>query len=116
MVLIAFWVSSGVIDDAEDIDFFIDDVYVMHQGTGAIVDLIAKGFSYSPNPTNSTLNLTAKEPISTIVIYDVFGRKILHKKIDEYQKQIDISRLTKGLYYLQIQIGNTVGMVKVLKK
>jgi len=116
LLLIAFWVSSGSVNDAEDVDFFIDDVSAMHHGTGSVDDLKAKGFSFSPNPANNTLNLTAKEPINTIILFDVFGRKIQQSKIDAYQKQIDISNLTKGLYYLQVQIENTVGMVKVLKR
>ena len=116
LLLFAFWVNSGVIDDAEDIDFFIDDVYVMHYGAGAIDYLKAKGFSFSPNPVNNILYLSAKEPISTIVLYDVFGRKIQYQEINGYQKQIDISNLTNGLYYLQVQIGNTVGMVKLIKR
>lgn len=115
-LLIAFWASSGVINDAEDIDFFIDDVSIWFQGPGSVTDLKAKGFSYAPNPAQNTLSLSAKEPINAFVLYDVFGRKIQGQKIDSFQKQIDISKLTKGMYYLQVEIGNTVGMVKVIKQ
>lgn len=81
-----------------------------------MTDLKAKGFSYAPNPAQNTLSLSAKEPINAFVLYDVFGRKIQGQKIDSFQKQIDISKLTKGMYYLQVEIGNTVGMVKVIKQ
>lgn len=55
-----------------------------------------------PNPSNGEFNLSSKEDILSIEIYDVFG-----KKIDVIQKKnnlnvVDLSKEAKGIYYIAI--------------
>jgi hypothetical protein len=55
-----------------------------------------------PNPANSTININPVYNIKNITIYDNYGRKI---KIFS-TRNIDISRLKQGQYYIKIQYLN----------
>ena len=116
LLLIAFWASSGVVDDVEDIDFFIDHIEIGHYGAGSIDELKAKGFTYFPNPIQNTLSISANESIDRIVLYDLMGKRIISKKINATQDQINLIDIEKGLYFMKVYIGNTVGLVKILKE
>jgi hypothetical protein len=69
-----------------------------------------------PNPANEIISLYASEK-SQIVSYsisDASGRLVLQNAMDLEHKQIDISSLSKGLYFICMQ--NTSGIVeKVIK-
>ena len=70
--------------------------------------------SLSPNPVTGLLSLEVPETLHTydIYIYDGFGRRLLHKR---NLKQIDISSLQPGLYYLVISNENLKQTSKFLK-
>ncbi len=68
----------------------------------------------SPNPATGLLSLEVPETLHTydIFIYDGVGRRMLHKR---NQKQIDISSLQPGLYYIVISNENLKQTSKFLK-
>lgn len=113
-LLIAFWVSSGSVHDVEDIDFFIDNVSFQYFA-GTVVDLSSKGFSFYPNPTEEIVNLSAKEPINDVVIYNSLGQEVKRVLIDNLNHQLDISELPEAVYYMYVRIGDTIGVVPVVK-
>lgn len=113
--LVAFWASSGTVNDTENVDFFVDDVYAVPPATGSVVDLSSKGFSYYPNPSENTINITAKETIDQVAIFNNLGQKLKQVAINALSNQLDISDLQNGIYYMQVHIGNTLGVVPVVK-
>lgn len=61
-------------------------------------------FSVYPNPTSTTLNIVVSEEFnigSSISIFNTFGQKMLSSIVSE-QTKIDISNLTEGVYFVQI--------------
>lgn len=114
--LIAFWASSGVIDDTENIDFFIDSLSINIIGYGSIDDFSSKRFTFYPNPSKSFINLSAKENIDTVDLYNSFGQKVKHQTINNLSSQLDISDLPKGIYFMRVNIGDTTGVVPVIKE
>ena len=54
-----------------------------------------------PNPTNSIIKISGINPHEEIKIYDVLGNEILKSM----QKEIDVSSLPSGMYYLKIGNG-----------
>jgi hypothetical protein len=71
-------------------------------------------FLIYPNPTKSILNIDPEVNIETIVIMDVMGKTI--KTIVTPNNTIDVSFLTKGIYFLQIQTDTILKSRKFIKE
>lgn len=69
--------------------------------TDGIIDL-----SIYPNPvSNGKIYITTKDNLTKEVeIYDVLGKKILFSSV--FGKELNISKLTAGIYILKIREGN----------
>lgn len=70
-------------------------------------------FTLSPNPVIDVLHLNSETGIDKIVIFDINGRKLLEKKLDDDDK-INVESLAKGIYLIQIFTQNEV-KTKTLK-
>ena len=62
------------------------------------------------------LNLTAKEPISQISIYNMLGREI--KRVNDIGTSfpLDLNDVPAGAYYIRATIGDKSGTFKILKE
>ena len=70
--------------------------------------------SIYPNPvSNGKIYITTKENLSkSIEIYDVLGKKILSESL--FGKELNISKLTAGIYILKIKEGNSSATRKLV--
>ena len=66
-----------------------------------------------PNPATSQLTLNTTEQIQRISILNITGKTV--KTIVSNNSTIDVSDLTKGIYFLQIQTGNGIANSKFIK-
>ncbi|MGC4040653.1 MAG: T9SS type A sorting domain-containing protein [Flavobacterium sp.] len=71
---------------------------------------------YYPNPVKNNLILSNAFPIERIEIVSVLGQKVKSVKIDGVQAQIDLSGLTKGVYFVKVTSENQEKMVKIIKE
>ena len=56
-----------------------------------------------PNPTKDVVNVKANSTITSIEVYDAQGR-IVQKKISNAENEVvDVSNVTKGIYFLMIK-------------
>jgi hypothetical protein len=64
-----------------------------------------------PNPSSGNINVQSKEQIIRIVVFNSSG-SLMHR-IEQIEEQINLAKLTKGVYYLQISThsGNTIKRV-----
>lgn len=71
--------------------------------TSSISNIKNNAISIFPNPANDKINITIndKKLISEIEIIDIFGRTINKIKNLKNQSVIDISNLTKGVYFIK---------------
>lgn len=81
-------------------------------------DFFANNFSLYPNPSTGIVNLTGKNnmAINTIQITDLNGRVVKNvnaKGVSE--TQINISDLTTGMYFLNVQTDSGSGTTKIIK-
>ncbi|MBL4668176.1 MAG: T9SS type A sorting domain-containing protein, partial [Flavobacteriales bacterium] len=74
----------------------------------------AQSFSIYPNPVNSQLNIKSEEKIETITIMDIMGKTL--ETIVTPNSTINVSHLTKGIYFLQIQMDNRLVSKKFIKE
>lgn len=81
-------------------------------------DFFAKNFSVYPNPSTGILNLASKNntAINTIQLTDLNGRVVRNINANSVSEtQINISDLTSGLYFLNVQTDSGSGTTKVVK-
>ena len=74
-------------------------------------DLNQKDFSFYPNPADSFIVLS--ETISNIEVYDVTGKKVLAQSV---VKELDISSLNNGVYFLKMKSSDGTELIKKLIK
>ena len=58
-----------------------------------------------PNPAIDKINIKTNLPISNITVYNSLGKKV-QVRIIKNKKEIDLSSVSKGIYYLKIQLKN----------
>jgi len=69
-----------------------------------------------PNPAESLLNVHSKEIVEKIELYDVQGRLVLIKIINQEQFSVDVSNLSRGTYLLKSITHNKQEVQKILLK
>ena len=70
-----------------------------------------KNLSIYPNPTTGMLNISGEINLKSYQLYDLQGRLVQQGKLTQHK--IDLSKIEKGLYFLQIE--NQQGIVENLK-
>lgn len=78
-------------------------------------DSVLASAAIYPNPTTSNWNLRTNEVVDSIKLFDVLGNMIVEKAVDSQEVSIDAEGLSTGLYFAQIQLGNAVKTIKLLK-
>ncbi|MEP2991708.1 MAG: T9SS type A sorting domain-containing protein [Gilvibacter sp.] len=84
--------------------------------TLGVDDNIIEGFTYYPNPTTSTITLSALDNIERIAIYNVLGQQVMTQKINAITSQINLSTLAAGTYVMSVTVNGQMGRYKLVKK
>ncbi len=96
--------------------------FVINEGTQTISDVdeqMDMNIHVYPNPTSGQLYITrdaTRENNAELHIYSVTGKLMIHKKLKDLTNKIDVSHLTKGLYFIRISSQNSVITRKFIKQ
>lgn len=93
---------TGIYSDREPRCFKSDSIMVrVTQGNNAVEPVKRNSFSISPNPAEDKIVISSNEYINnfTFELVDQNGKVVLIKEITAVVCEIDISTLTKGLYF-----------------
>ena len=69
-----------------------------------------------PNPVGDVLHVTAKNPIDSVVIYNLLGQQLLRTVPNALIENINMSGFDTGMYLVKVAIGNQIQTYKVLKE
>lgn len=70
-----------------------------------------------PNPVKDIFNIEAQGKIKTVKVYDVAGKQIFTKELNDAKSQIDFSRFSAGVYVVTTLLEDgTSTSTKVIKK
>jgi hypothetical protein len=73
--------------------------------------------NFFPNPVSSKLTLNSIHKIQTVIILDLFGKKIIKQNIPNLtQTELDLTQLSTGMYFVQVQTKNGFFTKRVLKE
>ena len=81
----------------------------------AINDNTNEGFSFYPNPSTGTINLSAIYNIEKVTIYTLLGQKVLDQTINATSSQLNVVNLVTGAYLMQVSVDGKTATYKVLK-
>lgn len=75
-------------------------------------DISSKWLSIYPNPTSDIVYIDGNYTQLKVVVYDILGKQVINKSITN---SIDISKLEKGVYILQLSDGAKVTTQRIIK-
>ena len=117
-------VLGDIINATASIYFDFNPPIITNTAMTTIVDRLsvdefeATKVSIYPNPTSSTLTISSKKNINTILIYDLNGRLLTQKQLNTYRPtyELDVKNLSSGFYFLEIKTDTATEIVKFIKK
>lgn len=139
---VGFYTYNPAVKDASTWPFFEDQFILLNVAMGGLAGTIDSGFTQSqmivdyvrifqeeplsvennfsagnairiyPNPAKSEIHITTEIPISSLALYDVYGKLILKKQKDTHS--IDVSKFNHGVYFLEICSNNEKEVKKVI--
>ena len=107
-------IAGNIPSGFDQASMLIDYVKVYQQGElnmGANLDL-EDTVSVYPNPASNVINLGTTIPLSSVELYDVFGKLLLAKEKD--LARIDVKGYTPGMYFLVLTSNNKQIVKKVM--
>lgn len=72
-------------------------------------------FMYYPNPVENILTISYSKNIKNVQIFDIIGKQVLVKNIDNKKSEIDMSKLTEGVYFVKVYSDNGSAVIKIIK-
>ena len=109
-------VQGSTIEGWQSLGLGMDDFKVEFTalGTG---DLDKNDFIYYPNPVRNILNLSYNKPISTVMVSNLLGQKVIvTTAVNSTTAQIDMSSLPSGSYIVKVSSDNETKTMKVIKQ
>ncbi|WP_104734460.1 T9SS type A sorting domain-containing protein [Hanstruepera ponticola] len=69
-----------------------------------------------PNPAADVIILESKTNLESIIVYDVHGRQVLTQLTSTNQLRLNVSKLVKGIYFLNLKTVDGEQTTKFIKK
>ncbi len=86
-----------------DFIFFIDDFVINQSATASVSDLNKDNLRLYPNPTSEILNISYTDEITSVKVFDLFGRKILTQTPNTSKFTLSTTMLSSGTYLLGLE-------------
>ena len=112
-----FGTTSPLTDPCTGASFGQAEDYTLNVGVLAVNDITKSNIKSYPNPVKDLFNIEAQGKIKSVKVFDVTGKQLLTKDLNETKSQIDFSRFNAGVYVVttQLEDGSTTS-TKVIKK
>ncbi|HKK11373.1 MAG TPA: choice-of-anchor J domain-containing protein [Flavobacteriaceae bacterium] len=110
------YVAFRHFDVTDQYEINVDDFAISSTALG-IEDFNKENFTYYYSPNSETLTLkSSNKPISSVVIYNLLGQKVVDKTLSNTKEDINLSTVVDGIYIAQVEIDNTTKAIKFLKQ
>lgn len=95
--------------------FNVDDLTIEVPASSA--SFVSNSISVYPNPATSIVNLSSKDGLTfeNVTIVDVNGRTVKTITVNQTQSQINVSDLTSGVYFINIETNEGKAVKKFIK-
>jgi len=111
-------VKSLVIDNAKNISLLAEQLVNVEWLTTAINQLDNASVRFYPNPATEVLFVELDSPLMAhIIVRDVLNREVLVQQVNNASKvRLDVSSLSKGVYFLEIEQNQITHSIKFIKQ
>ena len=72
-------------------------------------------FTYYPNPTNGSVNLSSKTNMTEVSVYNLAGQLLYNNKINALDAKVDVSDYASGTYFFKLKFDNKEANFKIQK-
>jgi len=93
-------------------DLYIDNIQVLEDNVSNTEDILKEKLKIFPNPTTSKIAVLSDLNISHLRLMDMYGHA---QKISFENDEIDLSRLSRGLYFIHAQLDGYWITRKIIK-
>ncbi|MDI9258090.1 peptide-N-glycosidase F-related protein [Flavobacterium sedimenticola] len=73
-------------------------------------------FKYYPNPAKNELTISANTVMKLVSLYDMQGRLLVSKSVEQTQTSIDVAAYSNGIYVLKVRSDNEEITKKIVKE
>lgn len=94
----------------------IDSVTVIKSAGVNVGSVANNSLSIFPNPSTGVVNLRASANLSSVQVVNILGEQMLELKLDKSSTSINLSKLPKGMYFINVRSGNTWTTQKLILK
>ena len=82
----------------------------------SVTENSSKRINIYPNPNAGEFQLESRENVKSVEITDITGRIVFQKEQDFTNLTVDISAQSSGLYFIRLQMENSIEVIKMKKK
>ncbi len=82
----------------------------------AVAKFDAKTLKAYPNPTRGSWNITSNDDITSVKVYDIFGKSVYTKNSAAKEVSVNASGLSKGVYFAKVSSANGTSTIKLIKE
>jgi Secretion system C-terminal sorting domain len=94
---------------------FVDNVYFANNGL-ATQNFNKEQITMFPNPSSSTVTISAETAIQSVAIYNILGQQVQLKSVNNSSITIDISNLQNGVYIVKTLVDGKISTSKLIKE
>lgn len=86
--------------------------------TNDFINTLSPIVSIYPNPvkSNLTLDFNKSADRKKVSLFDLYGHLIVEKKTDEISLNLNLSKITSGMYYIRVQDDTSTIIKKIIKE
>jgi uncharacterized repeat protein (TIGR01451 family) len=70
--------------------------------------------NYYPNPVKNSLTISNSSTIDEVEITSILGQKMISKKVNDLQAEINLSELSNGVYFVKVSSDGQEKIVKIV--
>lgn len=90
--------------------------YTIAVGGLAVSDASKAQLKVYPNPVVDILNIESADKVKSVQVFDLTGKSVSSHMLNAVKSQINLSKLTSGVYVVNIETEKGIQSVKIVKK